>query len=216
MASTSAIRDKLARTIKGDVRFDAAARVVFSTDASNYRRDPIGIIAPRDAADVAAALKIARENDLPIVPRGGGTSLAGQGANTALMIDFSRYMTEIRAIDPDRRIAIVEPGVVQSHLNAAAERYGLFFAPDPSTKDRCTIGGMIGNNSCGAHSAAHGKTADNVVALEAMLYDGTELSLGAAASANEIAAAIASGGRAGEIFSSLRALADRHAHAIRA
>jgi FAD/FMN-containing dehydrogenase/Fe-S oxidoreductase len=216
MASTSAIRDELARTIKGDVRFDAAARVVFSTDASNYRRDPIGVIAPRDAADVAAALKIARENDLPIVPRGGGTSLAGQGANTALMIDFSRYMTEIRAIDPDRRIAIVEPGVVQSHLNAAAERYGLFFAPDPSTKDRCTIGGMIGNNSCGAHSAAHGKTADNVVALEAMLYDGTELSLGAAAGASEIAAAIASGGRVGEIFSSLRALADRHAHAIRA
>ncbi len=216
MASLAAIRNELARTVKGDVRFDAAARVLYSTDASNYRRAPIGVVAPRDAGDIASALRIARENDLPIVPRGGGTSLAGQAANAALVLDLSKYLTAIRAIDPDRRVAIVEPGVVQAHLNAAAASHGLFFAPDPSTKDRCTIGGMIGNNSCGAHSAAHGKTADNVVALAATLYDGTELSLRGAVGEAEFADAIAAGGRGAEIHRALRALATRHAGAIRA
>ncbi len=216
MASLAAIRNELARAIKGDVRFDAAARVLYSTDASNYRRVPIGVVTPRDAGDIAVALKLARENDLPIVPRGGGTSLAGQAANTAIVLDLSKYMTAIRTIDPDRRVAIVEPGVVQTHLNAAAAPYGLFFAPDPSTRDRCTIGGMIGNNSCGAHSAAHGKTADNVVALEATLYDGAELRLGGAIDDAEFARAIAAGGRGAEILTGLRALADRHADAIRA
>ena len=119
-----------------------------------------------------------------MLPRGGGTALGGQTANTALVIDFSKYMNAIARIDADRRVAIVQPGVVQTQLNAAAAQYGLFFAPDPSTKDRCTIGGMIGNNSCGAHSAAHGKTVDNVEGLDAVLYDGTRMTLGGAGDAS--------------------------------
>src|ERR1700687_1862429 len=177
MASINLLRDKLAASIEGDVRFDAAARAIYSTDASNYRRVPIGVVVPRHDGDVIRAIELARENAIPLLPRGGGTALGGQTANTALVIDFSQYMNAITRIDAENRVAVVQPGVVQTQLNAAAAPYRLFFAPDPSTKDRCTLGGMIGNNSCGAHSAAHGKTVDNVERLEAVLYDGTKLSL---------------------------------------
>ena len=168
---------ELARQVEGEVRFDAGTRAAYATDASNYRQVPIGVVIPRHEGDVIAALSLARENSMPILARGGGTSLAGQTCNAALVLDFSKYMNRVIAIDASARVAHVEPGVVQSHLNAALAPHGLFFAPDPSTKDRCTIGGMIGNNSCGAHSAAYGKTVDNVEALEVILYDGTELSL---------------------------------------
>ncbi|HXR24912.1 MAG TPA: FAD-binding protein, partial [Candidatus Binataceae bacterium] len=120
MASITALRDKLAASIDGDVRFDAASRAIYSTDASNYRRVPIGIVAPRHEGDVIRALEVARENALPVLPRGGGTALGGQTANTALVIDFSKYMNAIAHIDADRRVAIVQPGVVQTQLNAAA------------------------------------------------------------------------------------------------
>ena len=179
MSSLNALRDKLAASIEGDVHFDAASRAIYSTDASNYRRVPIGVVVPRHAGDVIRALELARENRLPVLPRGGGTALGGQTANTALVIDCSKYMNAIARIDADSRVAVVQPGVVQTQLNAAAAPYGLFFAPDPSTKDRCTLGGMIGNNSCGAHSAAHGKTVDNVKELDVVLYDGTRMTLGA-------------------------------------
>src|SRR5712671_7056153 len=178
MASINALRDKLAASIEGDVRFDAASRAIYSTDASNYRRVPIGVVAPRHEGDILRVLEVALENALPVLPRGGGTALGGQTANTALVLDFSKYMSAIGRIDADKRVAIVQPGVVQTQLNAAAAPYGLFFAPDPSTKDRCTLGGMIGNNSCGAHSAAHGKTVDNVERLDVVLYDGTRTTLG--------------------------------------
>ena len=178
MASLNALRDKLATSIEGDVRFDAAARAIYSTDASNYRRVPIGIVVPRHERDVIRAIELARENAIPVLPRGGGTALGGQTANTALVLDFSKYMNAISHIDADKRVAEVQPGVVQTQLNAAAAPHGLFFAPDPSTKDRCTLGGMIGNNSCGAHSAAHGKTVDNVERLDVLLYDGTRITLG--------------------------------------
>src|SRR4029077_16401184 len=131
-----------------------------------------------------------------------------------LVLDFSKYMNRILAIDANARTALVEPGVVQSHLNAELASHGTFFAPDPSTKDRCTIGGMIGNNSCGAHSAAHGKTVDNVEALEIALYDGTRLSLGAGGEGEAFAAAVR-GGREGEIYAATRALAERSADEIR-
>src|SRR5262249_21515019 len=145
--------------------------------------------------DVVRAVALARENHIPILPRGGGTALAGQTTNTALVLDFSKYLNSVRNVDPDRRIAIVEPGVVQAQLNAAAVGYSLFFAPDPATKDRCTLGGMIGNNSCGAHSAAHGKTVDNLVGLDILLYDGTRLTLGGGSEAECAAAGAANGGR---------------------
>ncbi|MGC2443332.1 FAD-binding oxidoreductase, partial [Candidatus Binatus sp.] len=177
MNSIASLESELRATIEGEVRFDVGTRAAYSTDASNYRQVPVGVVIPRHEGDVIAALSLARENAMPILARGGGTSLAGQACNAALVLDFSKYMNRVLAIDPDTRVARVEPGVVQSHLNTALAPHGLFFAPDPSTKDRCTIGGMLGNNSCGAHSAAYGKTVDNVEALEVVLYDGTELSL---------------------------------------
>jgi len=178
VASTRNLEEKLRRLIDGDVRFDNAALALYATDASVYRQVPIGVVLPRHHGDVERTLELARENGLPILPRGGGTALAGQACNAAIVLDFSRYMNAIVGIDVDRRTAEVEPGVVQSDLNAALAPHGLFFAPDPATKDRCTIGGMIGNNSCGAHSAAYGKTVDNLEALEVILYDGTRLGLG--------------------------------------
>jgi FAD/FMN-containing dehydrogenase len=140
MASLNAIRDELAHTIDGDVLFDEASRALYATDASNYRRVPIGVINPRHEGDVARTLEVAHENRLPILPRGAGTALAGQTANTAIVLDFSRYMNRVLEIDPQVGVATVEPGLVQSHLDAALAPYGLFFAPDPATKDRCTLG----------------------------------------------------------------------------
>src|SRR5262249_40061073 len=143
---------------------------------------------------------------------GGGTSLAGQTTNSALVLDFSKYMNRILKIDPSGRTAMVQPGVIQSQLNDALAPYGLFFAPDPSTKDRCTIGGMIGNNSCGAHSAAYGKTVDNLEAMEAILYDGTELSLGGATDSEHRERSA----RESELIGTLLALRDRTGESVRA
>ena len=179
MPPPASFASELRRIVEGDVRFDAGALAAYSTDASNYRRVPVGVVCPRHAEDVIRTVALARENGVPIVGRGGGTSLSGQTCNTALVIDFSRYMTAVNAIDAERQCAtVVQPGVVQSRLNALAAEHGLFFPPDPATKDRCTLGGMIGNNSCGAHSAAYGKTVENLIALDVVLYDGTRLQLG--------------------------------------
>jgi FAD/FMN-containing dehydrogenase/Fe-S oxidoreductase len=221
MTSVAALEAHLRSAVEGEVRFDAGTRAAYATDASNYRQVPVGVVMPRHEGDVVAAISIARENAMPVLARGGGTSLAGQACNAALVIDFSKYMNRIVAIDPGARVAQVEPGVVQSHLNAALAPHGLFFAPDPSTKDRCTLGGMIGNNSCGAHSAAYGKTVDNVEALEVLLYDGTRLSLTGAMSDNdspddELARAISGGGREGELYSQLRDLRDACGASVRA
>ena len=215
MVSLDSLKIELARQIEGEVRFDVGTRAAYATDASNYRQAPVGIVIPRHEGDVIAALSLARENAMPILPRGGGTSLAGQACNAAIVLDFSKYMNRVIALDANARLAQVEPGVVQSHLNAALVPHGLFFAPDPSTKDRCTIGGMIGNNSCGAHSAAYGKTVDNVEALEVILYDGTRLSLTGSIDDPQLDAAIARGGREGELYSRLRELRDRSADAVR-
>ncbi len=207
-------QSELQRVIEGDVRFDNATLAIYSTDSSNYRQVPLGMVAPRHEGDVIRAVALARENAVPLVARGGGTSLAGQTCNTALVLDFSRYMNSIRSIDAEKRLAVVQPGVVQSHLNAALAPSGLFFAPDPSTKDRCTLGGMLGNNSCGAHSAAHGKTVDNLAALDVLLYDGTRLQLGAKSEAG-IDALIAAGGRGGELYAGLRSIRDRYGDLVR-
>jgi FAD/FMN-containing dehydrogenase/Fe-S oxidoreductase len=206
--------DKLRRSIDGEVRADDAARALYAADASVYRQVPLGVVIPRHEGDVMRTLALARENRLPILARGGGTALAGQACNAAIVLDFSKYMNSIRQVDAKRGLAVVEPGVVQAQLNAAVAPEGLFFAPDPSTKDRCTIGGMIGNNSCGAHSAAHGKTVDNVQALEVALYDGTRLAPGAGGEGEVFAAAVR-GGREGEIYAATRALAERSADEIR-
>jgi FAD/FMN-containing dehydrogenase/Fe-S oxidoreductase len=172
------LAQSLRAQIRGEVRFDSSARALYATDGSNYRQVPIGVVIPRDADDVLAAISVCREFEAPLLCRGGGTSLAGQCCNVAVVLDFSKYMSKILEIDPARRIARVQPGVVLDHLRNAAEKFNLTFAPDPATHDRCTIGGMIGNNSCGVHSVMAGKTDDNIEELEVVLYDGTRLTLG--------------------------------------
>src|ERR1043165_9822899 len=146
----------LRHRVHGEVRFDNGSRALYATDASNYRQVPIGVVVPRNNDDVIAAVATAREFGAPLLCRGGGTSLAGQCCNVAVVLDFSKYMSEILEIDPARRLAVVQPGVVLDKLRNAAEKYKLTFAPDPATHDRCTLGGMIGNNSCGVHSVMAG------------------------------------------------------------
>lgn len=214
MVPLASFERELRRVVEGEVRFDRGTIAIYSTDASNYRQVPLGVVVPRDEGDVIHAVQLARENGVPLLARGCGTSQAGQACNAALVLDFSKYMNAIQRIDADRGLAVVEPGVVQSQLNAALAPYGMFFAPDPSTKDRCTIGGMIGNNSCGAHSAAYGKTVDNVLALDALLYDGTRLKLGTV-SESEYASKVSRGGRLGELYASMRDLSARYGGLVR-
>ena len=172
------LAESLRRAIRGEVRFDAGSRALYATDGSNYRQIPIGVVIPHDADDVLAAISLCREFKAPLLCRGAGTSLAGQCCNVAVVLDFSKYMASILEIDPTRRIARVQPGVVLDHLRNAAEKYHLTFAPDPASHDRCTIGGMIGNNSCGVHSVMAGKTDDNIEELEIVTYDGIRLRVG--------------------------------------
>src|SRR5947208_3085654 len=201
--------------LRGEVRFDAGSRAFYATDGSNYRQVPIGVVLPRDADDVVAAITLAREFAAPILCRGGGTSLAGQCCNVAVVIDFSKYMANILELDPQKRMARVQPGVILDHLRNAAEVHHLTFGPDPATHDRCTIGGMIGNNSCGIHSVMAGRTVDNVEELEILTYDGERMRVGPTSDA-EIENIISAGGRRGEIYGRLRDLRDRYADLIRA
>jgi FAD/FMN-containing dehydrogenase/Fe-S oxidoreductase len=204
----------LRRELSGEVRFDAGSRALYSTDASNYRQVPIGVVIPRDADDVMAAISVAREFGAPILPRGGGTSLAGQCCNVAVVLDFSKYMSKILELDPVRRMARVQPGLVLDQLRHAAEKHGLTFAPDPATHDRCTLGGMIGNNSCGVHSVMAGKTDDNIEALDILTYDGVRMKVGQTP-AEQVDAIIRRGGRPGGIYEGLRQLRDRYGDLVR-
>ncbi|MFC9065722.1 FAD-binding and (Fe-S)-binding domain-containing protein [Streptomyces harbinensis] len=175
---TTELAAALRAVMRGEVEFDAAARALTTMDASNYRRVPVGVVAPYDADDVAAALAVCRAHGVPVVARGGGTSIAGQATGVGVVLDFTRHMNRVLALDADARTAVVQPGVVCDTLRDAAAPHGLTFGPDPSTHSRCTIGGMIGNNSCGSHSVAWGTTADNVHALDALTYRGDRLLLG--------------------------------------
>ncbi len=170
---------RLSRELRGEVLFDAASRGRYATDASIYQVEPLGVVVPRDIDDVAATLALAREEGVPVLARGGGTSQCGQTVNRAVVLDFSKYLRRVLAIDADARVALVEPGIVLTHLNAALRPHGLFFPVDPSTHARCTIGGMAGNNSCGAKSIRYGLMADNVRAIDAILADGTRHRFGA-------------------------------------
>jgi len=213
-AASDALERALKQTVRGEVRFDNGSRALYATDASNYRQVPIGLVIPLDEADVAAAIKACREFGAPILPRGGGTSLAGQCCNVAVVMDFSKHLTRILELDAEALSARVQPGIVLDRLRDAAEVHHLTFAPDPATHSRCTLGGMIGNNSCGVHALMGGKTVDNVNELDIMLYDGTRMTVGPTSDA-ELAATIASGGRKAEIYAGLRALRDKYAHLIR-
>ena len=198
----------------GEVRFDAGSRAMYSTAGSNYRQVPIGVVIPRSTEDVIAAVRICRAHGAPVLTRGGGTSLAGQCCNVAVAIDFSKYLNRIVDLDAGRRRARVEPGLILDHLRTAAERDHLTFGPDPSTHTHCTLGGMIGNNSCGVHSVMAGKTDENVESLDVLLYDGTRMRV-CAASDDELRNLVQAGGRTGEIYAGLRRLRDRYADAIR-
>ena len=210
----SGLSEALRSRIRGDVRFDRGSRALYATDGSNYRQVPIGIVLPRDADDVIATVALCRDFDAPLLCRGGGTSLAGQCCNVAVVLDFSRYMARILEIDPARRIARVQPGVVLDHLRAAAEKHHLTFAPDPATHDRCTLGGMIGNNSCGVHSVMAGKTDDNVEELEILTYDGVRMKVGAT-SAAELENISQQGGRRAEIYTRLKTIAATYGDLVR-
>ncbi|MFJ8793658.1 FAD-binding and (Fe-S)-binding domain-containing protein [Streptomyces sp. NPDC102462] len=166
---------ELRGAVRGEVAFDVTSRALTTMDASNYRRIPLGVVAPRDADDVAAVLGVCRARGVPVVARGGGTSIAGQATGTGVVLDFTRHMNRVLDIDPGTRTAVVQPGLVLDRLQEAAAPHGLRFGPDPSTHGRCTLGGMIGNNSCGAHSVAWGTTADNVRELEVCTARGERL-----------------------------------------
>ena len=168
MTAPPALSNALRERVRGEVRFDVGSRALYATDSSNYRQVPIGVVIPHDAEDVEAAVAVCRDYHVPILARGGGTSLAGQACNAAVVFDFSKYMNRILELDPERRFARVQPGVILDDLRDAAEEHHLTFGPDPSTHDRCTMGGMIGNDSCGVHSVMAGKTVHNVLELDVL------------------------------------------------
>jgi FAD/FMN-containing dehydrogenase/Fe-S oxidoreductase len=173
VADHTALALRLARNIRGEVLFDRASRGRYATDASIYQMEPVGVIVPETVDDVMAAMAIAREEGVPVLARGGGTSQCGQTVNRALVIDCSKHLRRILHVDADARTAVVEPGLVLGHLNAALRAHKLFFPVDPSTHSRCTIGGMTANNSCGSKSIRYGLMADNVRAIDAILSDGS-------------------------------------------
>lgn len=172
------LRSELRKAVRGEVAFDVTARALTTMDASNYRRVPLGVVAPRDADDVAAALSVCSRLRVPVVARGGGTSIAGQATGTGVVLDFTRHMNRVVSLDAQARTAVVQPGVVLDRLQETAAPHGLRFGPDPSTHSRCTLGGMIGNNSCGSHSVAWGTTADSVRELSVVTARGEFLSPG--------------------------------------
>ncbi len=205
----------LGEQVAGEVRFDAGSRALYATDASNFRQVPIGVVVPRDVDDVEATVATCAAHDVPVVSRGGGTSLAGQCCNVAVVMDMSKHLRQVRWLSPEHRRARVQPGVVLDDLRDAAEEHGLTFGPDPATHNHCTLGGMIGNNSCGVHSVMAGRTSDNVAELEVLTYDGLRMTVGPTTEA-ELDRTVAAGGRRGEIYRALRELRDRHAGEIRA
>lgn len=209
-----ALERELHSAVAGEVRFDTTTRALYATDGSNYRRVPIGVVIPRSAEDVVRTVALCRTYGAPLFSRGGGTALAGQTCNTAVCMDFSKYLNRILEIDPVARTARVQPGVILDHLRAAAQQHGLTFGPDPATHSQCTLGGMLGNNSCGIHSVMAGRTADNVHELEILTYDGLRLRVGPTTE-EELARIIAEGGRRGQIYAGLREIRDTGAAEIR-
>ena len=213
-SSAHELEARLRSTVRGEVRFDEGSRALYATDASNYRQVPIGLVLPLDPDDVVATVAACREFGAPVLSRGGGTSVAGQCCNVAVVLDFSRYMSSILELNPATRRARVQPGIVLDALRDAAEQHELTFAPDPATHSRCTLGGMIGNNACGVHALFGGKTVDNIESLDILLYDGTRMRVGRT-SEQELDEIIAAGGRRGEIYAGLKRLRDTYADLVR-
>ena len=208
------LKKELRDAVEGEVRFSDADRGMYASDASNYRMIPLGVVIPKDVADVTAAVAICGNFGAPIFARGGGTAIPGQTVNNGVLFDFSKYMNRILELNEEERFARVEPGVVLDSLRSEAEQFHLTFGPDPATHSRCTLGGMIGNNSCGVHSVMAGKTSENIEELDILLYDGTQLRVGATTE-KELETVVSEGGRRGEIFRQLKNFTDKYSDAIR-
>ena len=219
-ADAAALAAELRATIDGEVRFDKGARALYATDASNYRQTPIGVVIPRHAADIETTIAAARKYGAPVLSRGGGTSLAGECCNVAVVMDCSKYMRRVLAIDVHNRLARVEPGCVLDDLRNTAAEHGLMFAPDPETHDHCTLGGMLGNDSCGVHSLMNTnngmglRVADCTQELEILTYEGHRFRVGPTPP-EELERIIRAGGPKGEIYGKLKALRDKYADALR-
>jgi FAD/FMN-containing dehydrogenase/Fe-S oxidoreductase len=208
------LRAELAARVDGEVRFDAGSRAAYAHDGSNYRQVPIGVVVPRNTEAAAAAVEVCREHEAPVLSRGGGTSLAGQCCNEAVVIDWTKYCNRLVDVNADSKTALVEPGAVLDNVNRALARYQLMVGPKPSTHVSCTIGGMIGNNSCGSTAQAYGKMADSVRRLEVLGYDGLRMWTGET-SDEEYQRIIAAGGRAAELYRRLRQIRDAYLGQIR-
>ncbi len=204
----------LRERVDGEVRFDDGSRAAYSTDASNFRQVPLGVVVPRTVEAAVEAVAVCREHDLPLVNRGGGTSLAGQCTNEAVVLDFSKYCHRLVSVDAERHRCTVEPGIVLDVLNRQLAPTGLRFGPEPATHQNCTLGGMIGNNSCGATAQRTGKVVDNIASLDVLLYDGTRLTVGRTTD-EEYVEIERRGDRRAQIYRSLRRLRDEHADLIR-
>lgn len=205
---------ELRKNIEGEVRFDDGARGLYAEDASNYRQIPLGVVIPRSREDVVQTIAACRRFGAPVLSRGGGTSLAGQTCNIAVVIDWSKYVNRILELDPGGRFARVEPGVICDELVKAGRPHKLTYAPDPATHNHCTFGGMLGNNSCGIHAQMGGKAVDNTEELEVLLYDGTRMNVGWMDDA-QASALIQQGGRVGAVHRRLRGLRERYGDQIR-
>ena len=210
----AALERALRSRVRGEVRFTDGDRALYSTDASNYRQIPIGVVMPRDADDVELAVAVCREFGAPIVSRGGATDLAGATCNAAVVMDMSKYMNHVLEIDWANHWARVEPGTVLDDLRNRAEERHLTFGPDPATHERNTLGGMIGNNSCGMHAQMAGKVEENTIELEILTYDGLRTWVGPT-SEEELDRIIGEGGVRGEIYSRLKAIRDAYGDLIR-
>ena len=220
LVDIASLERDLADAIEGEVRFDALSRALYATDASNFRQPPIGVVIPRTTDDVVAAHRVCRDHGAPILSRGCGTSLSGETVNHAVVIDHSKHLDRIDDPDPEARTVRVQSGAINERVNAHTGRWGLVFGPDPSTHAYCTIGGNVGNNSCGTHSVQArlygegSRTSDNVAELEVLTYDGLRMRVGPT-SDEELDRLVAEGGRRGRIYAELRALRDRYAPLIR-
>ena len=206
-SDTRELVEELGRRVAGEVRFDKMTRVLYSTDASIYQIEPIGVVIPRNGDDVVAVLETANRYGVPVLPRGGGTSLAGQTVGHAIVIDFSKYMREVVEVNAEEAWVRTQPGIVLDELNHHLEPYGLLFAPDPSTSNRGNVGGALGNNSCGAHSIVWGKTVDNVHELKAVLSNGQTAEFGALDGA-ELESKMRRDGLEGDIYRQLFAIGE--------
>ncbi len=210
----AALIDALRSQVRGEVRFDVGSRAAYATDSSNYRQPPQGVVVPADVDDAVTAMAVCATHQVAVTSRGGGTSLAGQTTNHAVILDWSKHCHRLVSVQPQNRTCVVEPGIALDELNRQLAPYGLMFGPRPSTHRSCTLGGMIGNNSCGSTAQAYGKTVDNVRRLEILTYDGTRMWVGPT-SDEDYDEIVAGGGRPAEIYQALRTLRDAHLAALR-